>query len=255
MTTVAEVFGNPLHWPGLSTTDRFFAGVECEIEALNGPVNVDGFQCIPDHSLRNGGVEYVSIPLTRDDLLLKFEQLHATLKLKPENDPFSHRTSTHVHVNCLSMPVADVRTMVLLYALFEECFFLQVKPIRRENIHCVPLTETPLPAIYKKDIMGMWKMWSKYTALNLKRLSDLGTVEFRHMHGTGDKEEMAVWLQLLENLWTLAHTTSVNATTLNKETVLKWFDTIFAPSPRIMAYRNSLFEIIRNSYLDVKFSV
>ena len=56
MTTVAEVFGSGGHWPNLATTDRFFAGVECEIEAINGgAVAVDGFQCIPDHKLRKRG--------------------------------------------------------------------------------------------------------------------------------------------------------------------------------------------------------
>jgi hypothetical protein len=255
MTKVAEVFGCGGLYPGLSDTDVFHAGLECEVECV-APSNIKGlpFQAVPDHSLRNNGVEYLSKPMPRKELVDAFEALHKSLKFTG-GDPFSSRTSTHVHVNCLNLSMEDARNMILLYALFEECFFLQVKPERRENIHCVPLTETSLPSVYKKDLLGLFKFWSKYTALNLKRLSDLGTMEFRHMHGTGDKEEIETWLMLLENLWTLAHGTKVNANTLNKETVLQWFDAIFSPSKRVMSYRSSLFDVIRNSYLDVKFSI
>ena len=255
MTTVAEVFGVVTPYPMLTTTDRFVAGLECEVECVAKSPKVAGFTGIPDHSLRNNGVEFLSPPKERRELVEAFRLLHETLLFTGDGDPFSHRTSTHVHINCLSLSVEQARHLILLYALFEECFFLQVKPERRENIHCVPLTETALPAIYKRDLLGLYKNWSKYTALNLKRLGDLGTMEFRHHHGTNNKEEIDIWLNILENLWTLAHETQVSAKTLTKENVLKWFDTIFAPSPRVMAYRNVLFDIIRNSYLDVKFSL
>lgn len=255
MTTIADVFGCGGIYPNLTTTDKFIAGLECEVECVEACTKGHSFTSVPDHSLRKGGVEYLSTPMERQALVEGFTQLHKSLYFTKDSDPFSSRTSTHVHINCLSLSMEEARTLILLYALFEECFFLQVKPERRENIHCVPLTETPLPAIYKKDLMGMFKHWSKYTALNLKRLSDLGTMEFRHMHGTGDTEEIAVWLHLLENLWQLSKTTKITAITLTKENVLAWFDTIFAPSTRVMAYRSSLFTVIRNSYIDVKFSL
>lgn len=132
---------------------------------------------------------------------------------------------------------------------------MMAKPVRRNNIHCVPLTETAMPALYKKPLPMLVKAWHKYTALNLKRLVDLGTMEFRHLHGTGDVQEFNTWLSVLENLWKLCQRTTISEATLNKQNILEWFETIFSGAPTILAYRTTLFDIIRNSLIDVKFSV
>jgi hypothetical protein len=42
--------------------------------------------------------------------------------------------------------------------------------------------------------------WEKYSAVNLSRLADLGTVEFRHLPGTRDGATIAVWLRILNDL-------------------------------------------------------
>lgn len=253
MTTVAEHWGcgvNPFH----VSTD-FIAGVECEIEAVRNPAPVGIFNPVPDGSLRNNGVEFISKPSTRPDLVQAFKHLQTSLVFHEKQEPFSARTSTHVHVNCQPLTMAQSRTMVLLYALFEECFFLMVKPERRDNIHCVPLTETYMPAMYKQSIDYMVKNWHKYTALNLRRMTDLGTMEFRHLHGTGDAAEFNEWLGCLENLWKLCQRVEIKNTSLTKENIYHWFESIFGGSDRVMAMRHSLFDIIRNSLIDVKFAV
>jgi hypothetical protein len=150
----------------------------------------------------------------------------------------------------------EVKTMVLLYALFEDFFFMMVKPNRKDNIHCVPLTFTPLPMHYKKNLHTYIKVWSKYTALNLKRLTDLGTVEFRHLHGTNDPKELSDWLMVLENLWLLCQTEDVDARSLgDKPTIALWFDRLFENVPYIWAMKPNLFEIVQNNLIDVKLSV
>ena len=233
----------------------FLAGVECEVEAVSNPQSMGRFTVTNDGSLRNEGYEFISTPASRENLVEAFKSLHQHLKFMEGSDPFSVRTSTHVHVNCLNLDLQQVRILVLLYALFEEFFFMMVKPERRDNIHCVPLTETHMPGLYKHPLPTYVKNWHKYTALNLKRLSDLGTVEFRHLHGTNNISEFNCWLSVLENLWTLAQQTQINKDTLSKENITGWFNTIFQPSPRILSMRTSLFDIIRNSLIDVKFSV
>jgi hypothetical protein len=254
---IAEAFGcGDRHY---YHKERFVAGIECEIEGVNNPHEcgeLPNFGITQDGSLRNNGYEFISKPLERKDVVESFKKLHTTIKFVPKVDPFSIRTSTHVHVNCLALDVTQVRTLVLLYALFEEFFFMMVKPVRRDNIHCVPLTETPLPANYKKDLNSFIRVWSKYTALNLKRLTDLGTVEFRHLHGTNDPEELDRWLTVLENLWWLAQEVEINkASLLSKDAITNWFNVIFEPAPYITAMRPNLFEIIRNNLIDVKLSV
>lgn len=237
----------------------FLASLECEIEGLSPGdcAKIGGnWKAISDNSLRNSGAEFInSTGKSTLELMEDFRYLQATLKPKPELDPFSQRTSTHVHVNVCNIAPEQVRTLVLLYALYEELFFAMVHPCRRDNIHCVPLTETAFPKNYRERLDGMLNMWHKYTALNLKRLTDLGTVEFRHHHGTGDAEELGRWVQVLENLWKLSQQVTLNADTLSdKRNILKWYEVIFSPSPKIMALQGSLFSIIQNSLIDVKFS-
>lgn len=239
------------------TSKEFVAGVECEIEGVVNPeVAPNGFKVDKDGSLRGHGYEFISFPFPKDRLIEKFKTLHDRLDFYKTEEPFSVRTSTHVHVNCAMLEPKHIKNIILLYALYEEFFFMMVKPIRRDNIHCVPLTETHLPNLYRRDLNGMVDRWHKYTALNIKPLKELGTIEFRHLHGTGDVEEFTVWLQVLENLWNLGQRVTIDAKVLNKKELLDlWFAAIFAPAPAILAYRHSLFDITRNSLIDVKFSV
>jgi hypothetical protein len=254
MSTVGEKYGVGGHYrvqPG------FLASLECELESVkNGGADLPGWKFVPDGSLRNGGCEYTSrAALDRAGVVATFKELHKQLIFRNKEEAFSERTSTHVHVNVSNVDEVYVRQLVLLYALFEEFFFAMVKPVRRDNIHCVPLTETYFPAHYHLNLDGLFTKWHKYTALNLKRLLDLGTVEFRHMHGTGDPAEIDTWLHVLENLWKVSQRVKVDETTLaNKEQIGEWFDAIFFPADKVMMLRPSLFNIIQNSLIDVKFS-
>jgi hypothetical protein len=253
MSTINQVWGSGGSY---REAKDFICGIECEVESSkNGGKHFGNFKCIQDGSLRNNGFEYVTLtPTTRDVIVSGFKDLHEWLKFGP--DPFSERTSTHVHINVASLDEAQVKNMLMLYALFEELFFAMVKPARRHNIHCVPLTETHLPMHYHLSLRGLVERWHKYTGVNLGRIHDLGTVEFRHLHGTGDKKELDIWLHVLENLWKLCQRVDVNATTLsNKEMITEWFEAIFFPADKVMMLRPSLFDIIRNSLIDVKFSV
>lgn len=234
-------------------------GLECEVErVVNGGKNTPYFRCVQDGSLRHNGFEYTSlIPNERNQVMTAFKSLYEKdLKLSDKEDPFSERTSTHVHMNVSSMEVDHTKQLILLYALFEEFFFSLVKPCRRDNIHCVPLTETHLPAKYSGNLLDMVKSWSKYTALNLGRMHDLGTVEFRHLHGTKDPEELETWLHVLENLWKLSQRVRIDAASLsNQQEIEQWFELIFFPSNKVMMLKPSLFSIIRNSLIDVKMSI
>lgn len=241
----------------LNTTREFLCSLECELEQVrNGGEHFGNFKCDKDGSLRNHGYEYItSVPRTRKQMVEDFKTLHEHLTFYDKETPFSDRTSTHVHFNICSLELCQVKTLLLLYALFEEFFFSMVKPARRDNIHCVPLTDTHIPANYSKEITALHSSWHKYTAFNLKRMADLGTIEFRHLHGTGDAAEVDTWLHVLENLWKLCQRVDVNAETLkDKAQIESWFEAIFFPADKVMMLKPSLFDIIKNSVIDVKFS-
>lgn len=254
MSTIAQIYGGDATY---IRDDIFIAGLECEIESVRKYAdNLPEFKPTEDGSLRNNGVEFISLPLGRDPLLTAFKNLHAKIEFKNKAEAFSPRTSTHVHVNCLALDEKQVKQIVLLYALFEEFFFAMVDSSRRGNIHCVPLTETFLPNYYQQTINTMIQRWHKYTALNILPLAKLGTIEFRHLQGTDNPELLSDWLRALENLWWVGQRTTIDETSLtDKSTIRRWFLDIFQHSSRIMALEPCLDDMIKNSLIDVKLSL
>lgn len=255
MTSISQHFGLKSH--PCDAVQGFVAGMECEIESVRNPSeNYSGFTTTTDGSLRNNGYEFISQPLDKDVLLDCFKKLHATLQFHDKSEAFSPRTSTHVHINCRTLTPEQTKQLVMFYALFEEFFFSFVDPIRRSNIHCVPLTETFLPATYARSLNVMIDNWHKYTALNLLPLVKLGTIEFRHLQGTNDPVVTRQWLSCLERLWTLAQKDIITAAALTDEEHLKrWWLYVFEECPKVLALENSFHNIIKNNLMDVKLSL
>lgn len=223
MTKLIDYYDISLAADGLSTTSTFYCGTEYEIEDIK-EIKLPGYDkmypgslslndttpywrgaigLVHDGSLRNGGIEFITRPSTFEESLKLFSTLHDGLVLGPE--PYTVRTSTHVHVNMCNMTLGQCKHMLLLYALLEPVFFAAVKEERQHNIHCVPLNYTLLPSIYKSPFQDIVKSWSKYSALNLIPIRTQGTMEFRHLHGTGDIAVYQHWLTLLLELWTFAY--------------------------------------------------
>lgn len=253
MTTPAHVYGCTKYY----LVKGFHCSLECELEDVRDPSNHGNWTVKKDGSLRNHGYEYISVlPLTREQMIESFTDLHKWLTFYGKDNPFSSRTSTHVHVNVQGVEMEHIKNMLFLYALFEPFFFMLVKPERRDNIHCVTLTDTYLPKDYGKAIEQIISGWHKYTALNLTPVVGFGSVEFRHLHGTKDVAEVATWLHVLENLWKLCQKVTINPTTLCSKTEREtWFDTLFFPSPQVMEMRSSMDNIIGNTLIDVKLAM
>lgn len=239
----------------VSFSAPLFVGLECEIESIKN--HKDGchpFKVTTDGSLRNKGYEFVSQPIPVMDAVPQFKELHATILITDPTKQFTDRTSIHVHANCANIPQLEVRNIVYMYALFEEFFFKLVDEHRRHNIHCVPLTETYLPVYYKSDLSTLISKWHKYTALNLKPLPELGTIEFRHMQGHNDPVLLDKWLRTINNLFECARQNPINKTTLCNTNIAQWFREIFghtelAPLTPIVP------EMAFNSITDLKLAV
>lgn len=239
----------------LNQARNFVAGIECEIESVNSRHDLAGFRATEDGSLRNHGIEFISQPLEKNSLMYAFKDLHARIVYDEPSEAFSPRTSTHVHINCRNLSEENAKQLVLFYALFEEYFFAMVDKDRRHNIHCVPLTETFLPSIYKYPLLKGMTQWHKYTALNILPLAKQGSIEFRHLQGTNDANLLDEWLTTLDNLWHMCQREEVNPISLNNPSMIKqWWQTLFGHSPRIMALEPTLPSMTRNSLLDVKFA-
>ena len=239
--------------PNLNTTPEFFAGMECEIESVSSRHDIGEWTATTDGSLRNNGLEFISKPLQKEPLLDAFSHLHQNIEYINEDEAFSQRTSIHVHVNCRSLDELQVKNMLYLYALYEPFFFALCEPQRRDNIHCVALTDTYLPSIYVHNLGALAGNWHKYTAFNLIPLREHGTVEFRHLQGTGDFELVSQWLNLLEKLWAACQQNMINVETLQDTALLKnWWRQLFSHCPQIMAMENEFETLTENSLIDVK---
>ena len=249
---ISEDFGISVATPLRDPISGFRVGCEFEIEDIKSHEQVSDFVSITnDGSLRNGGYEYITPAITVPEALTTFSKLHSLLVYG--NEPFTERTSIHVHVNCCNLTQLEVRGIVLLYALFEEAFFMMVDPSRRDNIHCVALTETHLPSIYRTGLSTWVSKWHKYTALNLKPLSTQGTIEFRHMHGHNEFVVFEAWILLLEKLVSLGRGFAVTAENLEEDNLAMIFNELFGHTVLKNQWASIRFAM-ENQIMDVKLS-
>lgn len=256
MSSLHEYFGFIV--PDLALLQEkapLFVGLECEVESILGHSDIsDEFVVHSDGSLRNNGLEFVTPPVTVEDALGLFKNLHQNLQIRNVSEEFSPRTSIHVHVNMSNLDKDTVRNIILMYALFEEFFFRMTLPERRENIHCVPLTETHLPSMYQNSLDVLISKWHKYTALNLKPLKTQGTLEFRHMHGHADDVLLQQWLTLIQKLVEVGGKTNLTEQNLNKVNIDVWFKQLFSHTD-LTSLSPFAGDIAYNSILDLKLAV
>ncbi len=233
---------------------EFYCGVEWEVEAVNDCSDVQDVIIEEDPSLRNNGREFKSYANTYEGTIKVFDHLFSKLKLGKE--PFSERTSTHVHVNVASLSPNQARQLILTYALLEPVFFAYVGKARQDNIYCVPLNYTYLPSNYHRDVMGLHGKWHKYTAFNILPMSTLGTVEFRHLYGTKDKAVFTLWLTTLKELYEfIRDTKDFNITDALKVMPTHEIARMVIPSLSALYSNTELSRMMEDTQLDVKLSV
>jgi len=183
-------------------------GLEIEMEGIPLPPSVDGWNYVPDGSLREGGVEYVlSKPESLEDTKRLISELTEALLDNGKNPVFSFRTSVHVHVNCMRMTYHQILNYILLYYLLEQGLTEYCGEGRKANRFCLRLfdaegivfnaeqlfrTSRPQRAIASLSVDA-----SKYAALNLSSLRTFGSLEFRSMRGTLDTNVLFPWLETL----------------------------------------------------------
>jgi hypothetical protein len=200
MSKIYMMFGLPVR-TGLQV------GIEFELEGIatyHAEAFVTKVNSIEDNSLRNEGRELVTDPCTIAEAVVVHKTIFDNgVEFYPEFEVCSERCSTHVHVNFSDMEVDKVRQFIRLYALVEPLFFAAVNKSRQNNIYCVPLAATNLLYFSQTaSVESLTNNWQKYCAFNVKRLADLGTIEFRHFEATEDTDKFEHWLRMIEGLYT-----------------------------------------------------
>src|SRR5574343_105563 len=203
MSNVAQEFGLTLH-------KGFLLGCEFELEYINdvsfstAEIAALFANITEDNSLRNYGREFVTRPLTVEKAIKAHDALFNSGSVYYNNveESCSDRCSTHIHVNFTDVSIDKVIQFIRLYALVEPLFFKAVNETRQNNIYCVPICSTHLlKTILNSSIGHLVEKWHKYAAFNIKRLSDLGTIEFRHFEATQDTAKFVEWIRMIKALY------------------------------------------------------
>ena len=198
-------------------------GIEVEVERVFREGNIGSFyhtardityhvwSNTTDGSLRNNGREFVSMPVKGREISYALNLLHDTLTRDKQcvGHEFTPRTSVHVHMNVRDLTVDQLANLILLYALVEPLIFSIENTNRDKSIFCVPWHESNVinhlhEFMMSKDTdrnrLGRLSHWYKYTGLNLRPVTNYGTVEFRHMKGTADIETLTNWINIILSL-------------------------------------------------------
>jgi hypothetical protein len=192
-------------------------GIEVEVENINGIRGPQhSWTHTNDGSLRNNGIEFVSLPTKPEHIETAVSHLFDDVI--PKTAHFSPRTSVHVHMNVRDLTFNQIFNVVLLYQCFEDLLYKFAGPERKKSIFCVPIGNTGYYTNLKTYCLARELIsWSKYTGLNLNPLRNYGTIEFRHLRGTRDKQVVFEWLHFLLSIYSFA----ISKTTEELETLIK----------------------------------
>lgn len=184
-------------------------GLEIECEGTNlytTPMRWWGTHVDP--SLRpckgHDPVEYtLKEPLSREDVTKALKYLEKGLKASAAEPDLSYRTSVHVHLNVQNLTLKQILTFVSLYILFENVLTKFCGPTREGNLFCLRAPDAGywLYSINKmlvdQSLGSLCNDSNRYVACNLSSLTKFGSVEFRALRGTIDREVIEAWVDIL----------------------------------------------------------
>lgn len=179
-------------------------GIEVEMEHwhnINSGLYNYLWQFKGDGSLRNNGMEAISVPVKGEWIRHAIKSLFDVIgKVK-----FTPRTSIHVHLDVRTLTQRQLTAFILVYLSVESLLYKFVGNDRDKNIYCVPLYTTTLvnslvdmlnKSIAKHDFSN-----NRYAGLNLDSLRKFGTLEFRQLHGTHDTTKIVNWINLIFKIY------------------------------------------------------
>lgn len=204
MRTLADMgFGFNYTYPQSTGCFNYMcrAGIELEIEGVPSPDFVTGWSAVGDGSLRNNGIEYVT------DGGFAGEQLENAIDnlceyLDDIEYDISERCSTHIHIDVRDMTPVQVVNFLCMSTMLEHVLFRLFGNKRTANIFCVPTDgggsnyDNLVSCLVNPDVVTDLN-WTKYAAIGLKRIRDLGTVEFRMFQAFTEKSQYTQVLNVL----------------------------------------------------------
>jgi hypothetical protein len=187
-------------------------GIELEYENLPMPYEgPDMWELTGDGSLRNDGIEFVSMPLSRDQVAEALDTARDFLQ-GTTADP-SPRCGIHVHLNMRGRTIGELFSFNTAYVLMEPSIFQHFCPDRVSSSFCVPFVENSHMISRAHESIQLARAsrmltplqplvnTSKYSALNMSSLPRFGTVEVRSLPSTLDFRLLRRWITMLTRLY------------------------------------------------------
>lgn len=173
-------------------------GIELELEGLPAEPDVRYWRREQDGSLRDG-IEYVfDGPLAGSAVVEAVQGMGRMLEDNRPNNSF--RCSTHIHLDVQDLDFNRLELLVLAYLVNEGVFFDHCTTDRRYSNFCTPFfinsnlarqfVSSVLLMDEEQDKLGMLVNWPKYSSLNLKPITNYGSVEFRGSHAMTTEAEL-----------------------------------------------------------------
>lgn len=122
----------------------------------------------------------------------------------------NRRTGLHIHLNVGNLELSHFQNLLRIYTLYEPAVYTAAGDQRSGSIFCIPwFRDMHLSSVVGKIItMGgnlqLARNFGKYSGLNLKPISNFGSVEFRHLRNTLDLNKQRHWLNLILVMYSMA---------------------------------------------------
>ena len=173
-------------------------GIEIEVEGIRWVEIPPYWRTIEDGSLRDGFELVLRQPLTGKDLEDALD--HAERELQDKEMPDSPRTSVHVHIDVRDATFEEIRSLLFLYAVFEDHFFLMGGEQRKDSFYCAPWSTSSaqmkaVQMLLNARNRGLAGLGNKYSALNIQTMQNYGSVEFRMHQGTTNMDDIRKFIQ------------------------------------------------------------
>lgn len=216
-------------------------GIEVEVEQIDpswlSEEPIWWWKYANDSSLRNNGIEFQSPgPLANAaNVGRALCELRELLRKRKIYD-FSFRTGIHVHLCLMEFDLPRFLNVLLGYVLLEPYLFEAYCPQRKHSNFCVPIGAGGVESGFlgkmfsrfskqydEKSVSFDWsrglsELWSssgqdgtspsyhnKYSAINLSRIREIGTIEFRHLPGNENFFVLRDWISTITSLMDFAY--------------------------------------------------
>lgn len=184
-------------------------GVEVEVENAQALPRLKYWDVVGEAMLKNGAEYVLRKPLSGESLTKAMDELYD----KFTAERFTQRCGTHIHVDIQPMSRVELFNFITLYVVFEPLILKLLQEERVGNCFAVPVADSVGIQDYLIDaakgyidLRNLGLQDAKYGAINLASIGRLGSLEFRALHGTGDKYEVLDWIDVYRNMYSYATT-------------------------------------------------